>query len=238
MTERSQLLLGVKGRMAWHEVETRKRKKRAKKLRLEGMGSVATAGGDDEEDEEHEAEIWFHKMKRCSEYFEVYEPPPPDSRNDFMKEVILKKIDHGVVKIPFVAVVLNGHAFKQLVFFISERNQDGMDTFIFSIDNQLGKNRGYFGVQCVADIFLVIIFARGLYDDAIRFFFVGGRSFNAPYIGTVTGFCHGEAPQQIRAARIRQVMVVVLLSSQFLDTSAKQPKLHTELNGQTAIHEH
>lgn len=100
MTERSQLLLGVKGRMAWHEVEMRKRKNRAKKLRLDSMGSMAGGGGGDgEDDEAHEAEIWFHKMKRCSEYFEAYEPPPPDSRNDFMKNVILKKIDHNVVKI-------------------------------------------------------------------------------------------------------------------------------------------
>ena len=38
-------------------------------------------------------------MKVCSEYYEVYEPPPPDSRNDFMKNVVLKKIEHKHVKL-------------------------------------------------------------------------------------------------------------------------------------------
>ena len=100
MTERSQILLGVKGRMAWHEVEMRKRKKRAKKNALESGGLNAAVGDSDaENDDEHIAEIWFMKMKRCSEYFEVYEPPPPDSRNDYMKNVVLKKIDFNAVKL-------------------------------------------------------------------------------------------------------------------------------------------
>lgn len=45
------------------------------------------------------SDVWFHKMKVCSEYYEAYEPPPPDARNDFMKNVVLPKLEHKDVKL-------------------------------------------------------------------------------------------------------------------------------------------
>ena len=53
----------------------------------------------DDDLDPNDPDVWFQKMKACAEYYEVYEPPPPDSRNDFMKNVILMKIDHKVVKL-------------------------------------------------------------------------------------------------------------------------------------------
>jgi len=95
MTERSQLLLGVKGRMSWFDLELRKKEKRKKKIKLENLAN----GIIDEDGDPDDPDVWFQKMKVCAEYFGVYEPPPPDSRNDFMKNVVLKKLDHKHVKL-------------------------------------------------------------------------------------------------------------------------------------------
>ena len=95
MTERSQVLLGVKGRMSWYDLESRKKEKRKLKNKMENMANGIVDGDLDPND----PDVWFQKMKACAEYYEVYEPPPPDSRNDFMKNVILMKIDHKVVKL-------------------------------------------------------------------------------------------------------------------------------------------
>ncbi len=106
MTQRSQVLLGVKGKMAWHENRMRKHVKRAKRVRMDALESGTsrsvglsvehreTTSSDDDDDD-----LWFLKMKRCAEYFGVYEPPPPDSRKDFMTNVILARIEFNTVQV-------------------------------------------------------------------------------------------------------------------------------------------
>eukprot|EP00949_MAST-11_sp_MAST-11-sp1_P000971 g971.t1 len=78
MTQRSQLLLGMRGRKSWKFLEEERKKR---KLEMEGGGRILT-----EEDK------WINKMKTVAFYFDVFEPLPKHDRKQFMIEVIMGKI--------------------------------------------------------------------------------------------------------------------------------------------------
>ena len=80
MTQRSQLLLGMRGRKSW-KVEEEDRKKR--KLEIEGGGRILT-------DEDR----WINKMKVVAFYFDVFEPLPKTDRKTYMIDVILAKVPY------------------------------------------------------------------------------------------------------------------------------------------------
>ena len=71
-----------------------------------------------------------------------------------------------------------------------------MYSLVFAIYDQLGEHGGHGAMKGIADVFLIVVFARSVYGDTIIIRAIGRRGPDAPYIGSVSGLRHCKTTEE------------------------------------------